>query len=720
MKSKSETLKGKFNNLKLTPKLSIAIGISLVLILSILIISVGNIFRSSMKKTITSELLAIAQANAKQVEQIMESAGSVAMDLESYMQNAYADLVNNENRQKISTNPTIAMLFRSAIFVQTLTPFNYDLETYLVQSIRNIVTNNEDIVGIGVFFEPYAVQENIRDFSFYIDEEALSKSKINPYGEYETFCDEIFYTEATKAKTAIITQPYQSKGYDVISYAIPVIIDGTQKAVISADVRISMFDQIESVSEEFESMYSTIYDENLTVIYDSKDIKKTGQNIKKFVKKDAEMKQLNAMIAKGEAFQIEMTGENGQKITRFFQPIPVASETWWSLTSLDTSDMNKDSNQAILILVLFTLVAIGVVLTVTNFTLHSMLRPLNPVVEAAAKIEKGDFDIQLYNESADEIGTLSRSFMMMTESMRTIVGDIAYLTGEMTKGNFRVKTEIEHKYVGMYRNILLALRELNQKLSEALNGIKKGANQVSVGSAQLSQSAQSVSEGATDQAGAVEELQATIMDISSQVDANAKVSTEAAQLADDVAKKAAVSSQEMSGMTQAMEQISETSKQIRNIIGEIEDIASQTNLLSLNAAIEAARAGDAGRGFAVVAEQIRKLAENSAASAVNTKKLIETSIQEVERGNQITEKTVHAMNEVMEGIQTIASSVQVTNQNSVQQAELMAQLELGIEQITEVVQANSAVSEEVSATSEELTAQAVSLDEMVAQFKLKE
>ena len=171
-------------------------------------------------------------------------------------------------------------------------------------------------------------------------------------------------------------------------------------------------------------------------------------------------------------------------------------------------------------------------------------------------------------------------------------------------------------------------------------------------------------------------------------------------------------------MTEAMERITSTSQEIVNIIGEIEEIASQTNLLSLNAAIEAARAGDAGRGFAVVADQIRKLAEDSAQSAVNTRKLIESSLAEVEQGNQITERTTKVMQEVIEGLNQLAQGAESSSKNSIQQAEMMEQLELGVEQISEVVQGNSAIAQEVAATSEELSAQAISLDNMVGQFKL--
>ena len=173
-------------------------------------------------------------------------------------------------------------------------------------------------------------------------------------------------------------------------------------------------------------------------------------------------------------------------------------------------------------------------------------------------------------------------------------------------------------------------------------------------------------------------------------------------------------------MKQNMEKLFDIISNMNEVIEGINSISSQTNLLALNASIEAARAGEAGKGFAVVAEEIRKLAEQSAASAVSTRELIEGSIHDVEEGNKAVVLVSETLDEVIKGINDIADTSKSLSENSQSQATAMEQAEQGVNQISEVVQSNSAMAQETSATSEELSAQAETLDNLVKQFKLRE
>lgn len=322
-------------------------------------------------------------------------------------------------------------------------------------------------------------------------------------------------------------------------------------------------------------------------------------------------------------------------------------------------------------------------------------------------------------ETGDELQILAEATASLSDNLQQVIGDTDYLLGEMSEGNFAIVSNCREAYIGDFSGLLESIRKLNHKLSETLGEIKNAVSQVSAGAGQMADAAQGLAEGATDQAGSVEELQATITNVTEIVEKNAKALGASYEKAMEYQQQARNSGEEMKGLTDAMQRINETSKQISDIIGEIEDIASQTNLLSLNAAIEAARAGEAGRGFAVVAEQIRKLADDSAQSAVHTRELIETSLQEIERGNQITDKTAEALQKVVEGIEDLANESKKAMEESNAQADAMAQIEQGIEQISTVVQNNSATAEETSATSEELSAQATNMNELTDAFQLR-
>lgn len=348
-------------------------------------------------------------------------------------------------------------------------------------------------------------------------------------------------------------------------------------------------------------------------------------------------------------------------------------------------------------------------------------KPLQQISERLKTFAEGDLDSEFPEHDAkDEVAEMIEKARKMADNLNVIISDSGKLLNEMADGNFAVATEHEERYTGKFNDLLIGIRNMNRKIDESLRQVEETAEQVSLGSGNMAEAAQSLAEGATEQAGAVEELQATIADITANVEHTAenlqKSHADARKYADD----ADHSREQMHAMVEAMQRISESSMKIENIISELEDIASQTNLLSLNASIEAARAGEAGKGFAVVADQIRKLAEQSAASAVSTRELIEGSIHDVEEGNKAVALVSETLDEVIKGINDIADTSKSLSENSQSQATAMEQAEQGVNQISEVVQSNSAMAQETSATSEELSAQAETLDNLVRQFTLRE
>lgn len=370
-------------------------------------------------------------------------------------------------------------------------------------------------------------------------------------------------------------------------------------------------------------------------------------------------------------------------------------------------------------------IMLGVLGVVIGFALSKFLANMlnDSILElknSAMEMSEGNFDIDITYESKDELGELADAMRNMTSNTRLIIADTSEMLQEMAECNFDLHAKMPERYVGVYQSLMQSIRKLNYRLSETIQNISEASNQVSAGALQLAQSSQSLAEGATDQASAIEQLTETVENVTNMSVESAENQENAANNVVMVAQEATKGKDEIRKLLEAMDKISGTSKEIENITVSMESIASQTNLLSLNASIEAARAGEAGRGFAVVADEIGKLAADSAKSAVIARELIAKSLTEIDNGNIITENTAKVLEGVLSSMNEIQEIVKNASVASQSQADMLKDITQSIEKISSVVENNSAAAEETAATSEELTSQSDCMNEMISQFRLRQ
>ena len=388
-------------------------------------------------------------------------------------------------------------------------------------------------------------------------------------------------------------------------------------------------------------------------------------------------------------------------------------------------DQAKTMANVCTVIIFIVIVAAGLAIAVVTTMIgriitNSITEPVKQIDAAVASLRKGELSNveMLTYESEDELGDTIKNLKEAMGILADYVSEISVEVKAIAQGDLTRNGDDITDFLGDFSELKTSLLYILKRFNSTLTEISNLAEQVSSNSSEVENASKSLADGATEQAGVIEELNATIDTVVDMAEDTAKETQNASARVKASANKANEEKEKMNELLTEMEHITEISKEIGNIITDIEDIASQTNLLSLNASIEAARAGEAGKGFAVVADQIGKLAADSAKSAVNTRDLIDKTLVEIEKGNTITRTTADAFNQIIADMESFAELAENTMEKANSQAESLEQIGQGIEQLSGVVQGNAASSEENTAISINLAEGAAKMHDRVNIFKL--
>ncbi|OON96981.1 MAG: hypothetical protein ATN36_04435 [Epulopiscium sp. Nele67-Bin005] len=702
----------RFNNLKLARKLTIIIVLITALINGILLtVTVTNVTKNN-EELIMDKFTLQAELNATIIQNLVTSGFNIATDLQAYIENSYANFTAppvDEEGNSTATNTGI-------VYGGPIATGNSRMEDYLLNTAWSAITDNEDVSGIGLFFDKYAFDPTQEIYAFWVSEFNAQNQSFLPVYSYSEYSNEEFFTAPKSTHTPYITTPAQNINGDYTCYvSYPIIYQGEFKATLCVELMVSNFERTAISNPKYPTLYSSILNSDWVILYDSTDLAHIGHNVGEYLTPQC-VETWTELAAKEEFFITEAIYPNNVRHLRFASPIQAGNEIWWSHIEISPDNLYSDVVEMTVVIVTLSLVAlVALIVLVTGF-INKMLKPLDAVVDASSSIENGNLTISLEARYTDEVGILSNSFMDMASHLKSIVSEIEFVLGEMARGDFTAISKMKANYNGQFSPIKKSLYDISKTLSLSLENINKAATEVNHGADEIAVGASEIAQGTIAQGMIIDtfvmttgKIEKAVNDAICQIEETGKISLEAKQ-------KATEGVNSMSKMLTSMNLINESSQTISEVLKTVEDIAEQTNLLALNASIEAARAGEAGQGFAIVATEIRELATRSSDCVQQIESVIKESTSNVEKGQEMANATAKSLNQIVDTIEKTADIAHTLLQTSEAQQHSIDELIEGTSQIENVVKSNNATSQESAAISEELASQAQALENLLQHF----
>ena len=698
--TKGRQMQGSKRSHSLSGRISLSLGIIMLFLFALMTAFILAVASAAFNKKNEQNMNALSNLNASRVNKITVNTSNTMKSLAESFVNFHKE--DGEDS---------ALSGKSKLEGATgaLTVSEAEEEYYLMKTMQGFAKNNLGIVSQALLLEPDAFSKENSNYSLRYDTDG-DKFSLVPYEVYGT---QDFYKQAQESKTASATLPMENADTGKASFYMTVpILDGDRfLGIVTTEISTEVFNELDMSTLGYENVFFDVLDNQNNFVYSNNPDAK-GKNLGDLIGQKYSDMLVEKMQSKEAFFQRDSQ-------VRYYVPLQIEGVDWWVQTAMTIPHFDQEKNQLLFALILSEVIIFILVQIINFLRISNALKPLKKISEAGKEVAGGNFDVEIHYPQQDEIGELSRSISEVIGRSKKILFDLRDLLDAMAGGNFTENLESE-EYVGDYAPLLESLKHIQEDMNKTLQEVHASSVQVLSSAEQVNTGAQSLSQGATEQASSIEELSANMQDISHSIQASTKTAGEAYKLQGEAGVAVLQSNEKMEEMRKAMDDITAKSNEISKIIKTIDDIAFQTNILSLNAAIEAARAGAAGKGFAVVADEVGNLAQKSAKAAQNTGLLIEETIEAVEKGAKITEETAESLNSVSKSTEEVNTLIEKISSASSKDLEGITSLNQGLQQISSVVQANSATAEQSAAASEELTGQANKMNELVERFQLKE
>lgn len=698
--TKGRQMQGSKRSHSLSGRISLSLGIIMLFLFALMTAFILAVASAAFNKKNEQNMNALSNLNASRVNKITVNTSNTMKSLAESFVNFHKEDGGDS-----------ALSGKSKLEEATgaLTVSEAEEEYYLMKTMQGFAKNNLGIVSQALLLEPDAFSKENSNYSLRYDTDG-DKFSMVPYEVYGT---QDFYKQAQESKEASATLPMENADTGKASFYMTVpILDGDRfLGIVTTEISTEVFNELDMSTLGYENVFFDVLDNQNNFVYSNNPDAK-GKNLGDLIGQKYSDMLVEKMQSKEAFFQRDSQ-------VRYYVPLQIEGVDWWVQTAMTIPHFDQEKNQLLFALILSEVI-IFILVQIINFVrISNALKPLKKISEAGKEVAGGNFDVEIHYPQQDEIGELSRSISEVIGRSKKIVFDLRDRLDAMAGGNFTENLESE-EYVGDYAPLLESLKHIQEDMNRTLQEVHASSVQVLSSAEQVNTGAQSLSQGATEQASSIEELSANMQDISHSIQASTKTAGEAYKLQGEAGVAVLQSNEKMEEMRKAMDDITAKSNEISKIIKTIDDIAFQTNILSLNAAIEAARAGAAGKGFAVVADEVGNLAQKSAKAAQNTGLLIEETIEAVEKGAKITEETAESLNSVSKSTEEVNTLIEKISSASSKDLEGITSLNQGLQQISSVVQANSATAEQSAAASEELTGQANKMNELVERFQLRE